>query len=336
MLQAAKILMLAALLFAVQTANAEWVRQKTSTFAWLRDVTFVTESKGWVVGSDGTILSTTDGGRTWDQARRISTDTILQIHFTDENTGWMLCDRDIYSRGQNAISYLRKTTDGGKTWEKIEFENAGRERVTKLAFNSLGWGTAVGEGGVFYRLQEDGKTWKKTTSAIRYLLLSGSFSDGGTGALAGAGGTIMFTEDNGLAWDKATLIGNTDARINSVFFASQRLGWAVGTGGAVFACSGGGRLWRSQDSGTKADLNDVYFIDNQEGWAVGDNGVMLHTRNGGTSWWEVNSNVKHRLERVYFFGRHGWIVGLGGTLLSYESNDADKRANRPQLTSSKQ
>lgn len=336
MAKAAKILLIAAFLLFAQSANAEWVRQKTSSFSWLHDVFFVSESKGWIVGSDGTILSTVDGGLTWTPTKRTSTDAILQVYFTDENTGWLLCERDVYSRGQNAISYLKKTTDGGRNWATVEFDNAGRGRVTRLAFNRLGWGTAFGEGGVFYKLQEDGKTWKKNPSTNHYLLLSGSFSDAGTGALAGAGGTIMFTEDNGLVWEKATLIGNADARLNSIFFASQRLGWAVGANGVVLACSGGGRLWRGQESGTTADLNDVYFIDSQEGWAVGDNGVMLHTRNGGASWREVNSNVKHRLDRVYFFGRHGWIVGYGGTVLSYESADENRQAGRPQLSNSEQ
>jgi photosystem II stability/assembly factor-like uncharacterized protein len=330
--RALKIILIAAFVFSVQTANGEWVKQKTSSFSWLRDVYFSSDTRGWIVGTDGTILTSADGGSTWNTTPKFTTDSLLQVHFTDENTGWMLCERNIFSRGQNATSYLRKTVDGGRSWEKIEFENAGRERVTKIVFNRLGWGTAFGEGGIFYKLQEDGRTWKKSASAIHFVLLSGSFSEGQTGGIAGTGGTIMFTENNGLVWEKATLIGDTETRFNSIFFASERLGWAVGSRGAIFSSTGGGRLWRSQESGTAANLNDVYFVNTREGWAVGDDGVILHTGNGGLTWSEVNSRVKHRLERVYFHGKHGWAVGFGGTVLSYEAGSSSQPpANRPQL-----
>lgn len=323
MFKLTKIFVSFAILLCFQTANAEWVKQRTNSFAWLRDITFVSESKGFIVGTDGTILSTTDGGTTWTQLPKFTTDTFREIHFTDENNGWILCERNVFTRGQNGTSYLRKTSDGGRNWERIEFEDAGRERVTKILFNSKGWGTAFGEGGIFYKLQEDGKTWKGSKTAIHFLLLDGAFGDGPNGAIVGAGGTILFTEDNGLLWDKATLLGNIDARYNSIFFHGQKLGWAVGSGGAIVAATGGGRMWRVQDSGVEANLNDVFFTSSREGWAVGDNGTIIKTRNGGTQWDEINSRVKHRLEKVYFNGSKGWIVGFGGTILSYNgiSND---------------
>ena len=45
------------LLFCLQTANAEWVKQNTNTFAWFRDVFFVNASKGWIVGDNGDLVS---------------------------------------------------------------------------------------------------------------------------------------------------------------------------------------------------------------------------------------------------------------------------------------
>ena len=108
------ILLLFTLVFCLHTVNAEWIRQKTNSFAWFRDVFFVNEMKGWIVGTDGTLISTTDGGATWVQTHKFTTDTFLQVHFTDENNGWILCERNIYARGANASSYLRKTTDGGR------------------------------------------------------------------------------------------------------------------------------------------------------------------------------------------------------------------------------
>src|SRR4051812_3150529 len=100
------------LLFA-QAANADWVRQPTNSFAWFHDVLFVSESKGWIVGADGVMLTTENGGQTWVQQTRFTTDTFLQVYFTSETIGWLLCERNIYARGANASSYLRKTTDGG-------------------------------------------------------------------------------------------------------------------------------------------------------------------------------------------------------------------------------
>lgn len=323
--KAVNILLFAVLLLAAQAADAQWVKQRVSTFAWLRDVYFLSDTTGWIVGSDGTMLTTSDGGDTWKATPKFTTDTFLKIRFTDQNTGWLLCERNVYARGQNATSYLRKTTDGGRTWERIEFADGGRERVTAIMFTRDGRGTAFGEGGFFYDLDQDGRTWKKSRSAIRYLLLGGSFSDGPSGAIAGAGGTLLFTQDSGRTWDNATLSGSSAPRFNSVFLVSQRTGWAVGSAGAVYTTTGGGRTWRPQASGTTADLTDVYFSGLRNGWAVGAGGTIIRTVNGGQNWSTVTSNVTHRLERITFNGNRGWAVGFGGTILSYGATPTQDR-----------
>ena len=331
MSRSSKILIFFALLLCFQTANADWVKQRSGSFSWLRDVTFVSADKGWIVGTDGAMLYSADGGTTWKQTPKFTTDTFREIHFTDENIGWLLCERNVFTRGQNATSYLRKTIDGGKTWERIEFEEAGRERVTKMLFNKQGWGTAFGEGGIFYKLQEDGKTWKKSNTAIHFLLLGGAFSDGQNGAIVGAGGTILFTENSGLLWDRATLLGNADTKFNSIVFHGEKLGWAVGSKGSIMASTGGGRLWRTQDSGVEANLNDVFFVSPREGWAVGDDGTILSTRNGGGQWDEVNSRVKHKLEKVFFNGSKGFAVGFGGTILTYADGSIAEPDRKPVM-----
>ncbi|MFN0277863.1 MAG: WD40/YVTN/BNR-like repeat-containing protein [Pyrinomonadaceae bacterium] len=313
-----RISILLTLLFCFQTANAEWVKQKSNSFAWFRDVFFVSESKGWIVGSDGVMLSTENGGQTWGQTPKFTTDAFVQIYFTSETTGWLLCERNIYARGVNASSYLRKTTDGGHTWERIEFQDGGRERVTKLLFNKNGGGTAFGEGGIFYKLQEDGTSWKKSQTSIHFLLLDGAFSDGPIGSIVGTGGTIIFTDDYGLTWEKASLLGDTDTRFNAIFFAGDKNIVAVGTKGRIFRSNGGGRLWRQMDSATTVNLNDVYFTDANNGWAVGDAGIIARTRDGGKTWSDGNSHTAHNLEKITFAGTRGWAVGYGGTVLTYD------------------
>lgn len=320
------------LLFCLQAANAEWVKQNTNSLAWFRDVFFVDASRGWIVGDNGTVIATMDGGSTWTPSKKFTNDTIVQVHFTNEMTGWLLCERNIYARGANASSYLRKTKDGGTTWDKIEFEGAGRERVTKLLFHGDGRATAFGEGGVFYRLQDDGISWKKIQTAIHFLLLDGAFGDDRVGAIVGAGGTIVFTDDSGFTWERATLLGDTDTKFNAVYFAGTRGSWAVGTGGRIFHSTGGARLWRQQESATASNLNDVYFSTPSNGWAVGDNGTILRTKTGGASWYEVNSKTTHKLEKIFFTDSKGWAVGNGGTVLTYnESTSTTDPGAKPTL-----
>ena len=309
-------------LFCLQTANADWVKQNTNSFASFRDVVFVNTSRGFIVGDDGVILTTVNGGATWEKMTKFMNDGISQIHFTSETTGWLLCQRNIYSRGVNASSYLRKTTDGGRNWEKIEFQDGGRERVTRLLFNKDGSATAFGEGGIFYKLQEDGTSWKKIQTAIHFLLLDGAFGDNMNGAIVGAGGTIMFTEDSGFTWEKASLLGDTEVKFNAVFFPGIKGGVAVGSGGRIFRSNGGARLWRQQQQVTASNLNDVYFTTQSNGWSVGDDGTILRTTDGGTSWYPVNSKTTHNLLKMAFVGSKGWAIGFGGTLLTYDNSTA--------------
>jgi len=317
----------------VQTAFADWNKLNLNSFGWYKDITFVTKDRGWIVGTDGVILSTDNGGATWQPNKKFTTDALLQIHFTDESTGWMLCERNIYARGNNPISYLRKTTNGGVTWEKVEFQGIGRERVTRLLFGPDGRAMAFGEGGYFYRLQEDGLTWKRSSTAIHFVLLNAALTaDAGLGAIVGAGGTILCTEDAGLTWEKSTLIGNTDAKFNAISFAGSKGGWAVGNGGTIFRSNAGARLWREQPKVTASNLNDVYFTDASRGWIVGDDGTILRTRDGGASWVEMNSRVTHKLERIVFHEGRGFAIGHGGTVLIYDDGPAKTEDPRSKPT----
>ncbi|HEV7844257.1 MAG TPA: YCF48-related protein, partial [Pyrinomonadaceae bacterium] len=46
-------------------ANAVWTQQQSGTMAWLHAVYFLNERRGWVAGSNGALLETTDGGESW-------------------------------------------------------------------------------------------------------------------------------------------------------------------------------------------------------------------------------------------------------------------------------
>ena len=314
-------LILFLLFVCLQPAQADWTKQNSNTLAWLHDVYFLNEQTGWIVGSGGTYLITNDGGATWKKDRNFTGDTIRQVYFADASNGWLLCERDLYTLGANSPSYLLKTVNGGDSWERIEFADSQRKRVTKIFFAKNGAGLAIGEGGAFFALSNDRKIWKRQSSPVRYLMFDGVFTDDSNGVIVGAGGSILFTDNAGSSWTQASVFGGADAKLNAVFFTNQKNGWTVGGGGGIFQTINGGKIWRGQKSNVAADLTDVFFRNTAEGWAIGDEGIILHTTTAGNVWTAVNTKAGHRLERIFFAGKKGWAVGFGGTVLAYDEDD---------------
>lgn len=322
------------LLFAAgpAAARAEWSRQESGTLAWLHSIFFVSENKGWIGGSGGTLLVTDDGGASWKPAAKFTGDAVRDIYFSDENNGWLLCERSVYFPGAGPPSYLLHTTDGGRNWDKVEFAGIRRERVADIFFTADGYGAAIGEAGAFFVMEDDRKTWKKQPAPTRYLMTAGVFTDKSKGVMIGAGGTILFTEDAGYSWEQATLGGGGRAKLGSVFFIDGKNGWAVGAEGKIYQTINGGRFWREQASGTNRALNDIVFLNTAEGWAVGDYGTILQTTTAGNVWQPVGNKSTHKLERLIFNGKRGFAVGFGGTLLRYEKGRAaPSPAASPQL-----
>src|ERR1051326_3528681 len=97
--------------------SASWTRQTSGTMAWLHSVYFLDQSRGWVAGSNGTLLRTTDGGATWKKLSTLTQDMLHDVYFADEKLGWLIAERDLLKLKTNnePRSYLLKTEDGGLT-----------------------------------------------------------------------------------------------------------------------------------------------------------------------------------------------------------------------------
>jgi photosystem II stability/assembly factor-like uncharacterized protein len=327
---------------------AAWGRQKSGTFAWLHAVFFVDERRGWAAGGKGALLSTADGGATWEVRKSPTEDAVRDLFFHDAETGWMLCERSIFKpvEKEESVSYLLKTADGGRTWSRVEVTR-GADVDLKLAglrFADGEHGWVFGEMGALFVTADGGATWVRQRVPTRHVLLSASFLDAQLGWLSGGGLTVLKTTDGGATWRAGTVFlpasgaegqqpepkvnapgadprrqeaaRRFSRRLNAVWFADHESGWAVGSGGVIISTADGGRTWRPQVSGVGDDLFDVKFFDAREGWAVGSGGAMLHTTDGGRTWADEKRVTTHALERLFFVGRRAWAVGFGGTVVA--------------------
>lgn len=302
-----------------------WSARQSGTMTGLRSIYFLDDKKGWIVGGAGLVLTTGDGGATWQTKRRPNDDTLWDVQFTDENMGWILAERSIYKLRdkEEQRSYLLQTSDGGATWARVDITDLDPDTlVTRIVFPTNDVGYVFGETGTIFTTRDAGFSWARLRVLAPRLLVGGYFFDADNGWVVGAGGTLLRTADGGETWKTPNAVpaAARNARFNAVTFPDAKRGWAVGSGGQILMTVDGGGTWRAQSEPSGEDLFDVRFISATEGWAAGSAGTIIHTTDGGLHWSLEKTNTKHPLARLSFsHAARGWAVGFGGTILQRAS-----------------
>jgi photosystem II stability/assembly factor-like uncharacterized protein len=256
----------------------------------LSSIQFMNEENGLIVGYNGTIFRTSDGGETWERndppVEGIEIDLptgrgwwyydcwdLRRLDFVTDSRGWAV--------GNNGA--ILKTTDGGSTWitqHPISRKCDTPDFKSLFFLNELvGW--AVGHQ----------KIPNGTTRVLKY------------------------TTDGGETWKVNQPGASADIEsLYDIVFSDEQNGWAVGKNGVIIRTSNGGQNWQTQESGTSKNFAAITFTDGQSGWIVGEN-IILHTQNGGDSW-QIQKEGEWTLLSVAFRDdRNGLAVGQSGVIL---------------------
>jgi photosystem II stability/assembly factor-like uncharacterized protein len=303
--------------------SQRWVIQDLGTRAEFRDVFFLDEQRGWIVGGginiEGGILgTTTDGGRTWRfdsgltrPSRRATSFHLNAVWFVDERRGFIVGD---------GYQILR-TRDGGKQWHRVRTNPRVWAHLQDLQFVDDAHGWAIGDGGLS-RSVDGGETWQgplaldpedESWSATRGQALF--FVDPHRGWLVGKHGLIRYSKDGGESWELLEEPKSPKPDLRGVDFVNYREGWAVGAAGTILHTTDGGKGWELQHSGVRDTLMDVDFLDESRGWVVGferSNGtaVVLWTTDGGKTWSEQARVASEAMLSIFVLDeRHAWAVG---------------------------
>ena len=155
-------------------------------------------------------------------------------------------------------------------------------------------GFIAGEAGLMYKSTNGGIAWTNlntnttlTLNDIYFFNSNEGFAVGGESGCTGTGcvprgAIIIHTKDGGQTWVNASVSGAERIELNSICFASDSLGFAVG-GGTVFRTKDRGISWK----GTKINnlggiMMDVEFINEKKGMIAC--GKLLETTDGGLKW----------------------------------------------------
>ena len=210
-----------------------WAAVPSGVGAHLRDVFFIDQANGWVVGDQNTILATTDGGATWvPQTAAITGITLRSVVFTSPTDGW-IC---------GSSETLLKTVNGGSTWTVVS--SGGTIGYYDLWFTSPQTGYIVGGTGItgtVKRTTNGGSTW--TSSTVDRVLEAVHFNPSGKGWACGSRG-VIYTSANGTSWTQ--LVGPTTSALDNlvnIFMLTDLEGWAVGNPSTIRHTVDGGATW---------------------------------------------------------------------------------------------
>lgn len=126
-----------------RTADGAWIGSGRAET--LYGVHLVDETTGWAVGTNGTILKTSDAGASWTAQASGTTATLYDVHFVDRLRGWVV----------GAGGTILATRDGGTTWQPQESGVSADLRGVWFTGADEGW--VVGGGGVILRTTTGGQ-----------------------------------------------------------------------------------------------------------------------------------------------------------------------------------
>jgi photosystem II stability/assembly factor-like uncharacterized protein len=325
-------------------ATAQWIVQKSGTKARLRGLCVVSSDVVWASGNGGTVIRTTDGGKTWKASTvpgAVSLD-FRDVHAINDKSAYLL------SIGEGDKSRIIKTTDGGATWTTSYLNKDPKGFLDAIAFRDADHGLALGdpvEGRfVILRTEDGGKTLVPTPPEAMPPALpgEGAFAASGTCLVVNGDGHAWFatggaktsrvfhSTDMGKSWsvhETPIEAGSPSSGIFSLAFSDVNRGVAVGgdykepgrAGNRVALTSDGGRTWRLPKGRQPGGFRSaVAFVPGTQGRllvAVGPTGSDV-SEDGGENWRRLGTTGFHA---VGFAGpAAGWAVGEDGTIARFE------------------
>ena len=208
-----------------------------------RALSFVGKDTGYVVGGQGVILKTTDGGSTWSYQGDPIYGTLNDVDFVDEESG-QIAGTVI---GPDDEAYLTLATlDGGSTWSR---QRTGKPDDPDIPLNlqtvtvlEPRRAVVAGTSGRIFVTFDSGATWRSRRSGTLERLNAVAFADRRRGLAVGdiafpdeSRAVILATNDGGQTWYQRPT--PESAALNGVTFADATTAYAVGCATPTAPCT---------------------------------------------------------------------------------------------------
>ncbi|HIM16703.1 MAG TPA: hypothetical protein EYM27_04555, partial [Dehalococcoidia bacterium] len=276
--------------FKTNDGGSTWKRVALDTVTPITRTSFDDLKIGWAI-SESRIYSTEDGGVRWRRQIRTEdslnaiafADAENGLVVGEDGIVYRTTEGGVQSKDQGQLLCAGSTCEEEplSTWNPVE---SGTElALNDVAFVDINHAWVSGDKGLILFSTDGGLTWGRRNTGVEARLLSVSFIGVDDGVVVGENGTILVTTDGGMTWQRS--VSPTSLRLNAVAFSEDGTAWAVGDEGTMLRSRDGGVTWTQlgfQLPLTSA-LRAVSF-DGAFGAAVGAEGAVLTTTDNGDSW----------------------------------------------------
>jgi len=266
------------MVYVTNDSGVHWTMQRTGADQTLQGITFKDDTHGVVVGDAGTIMTTDNGGKTWQQ--RLDDN---KAHFTTEHLLAVYGVGDqLWAAGFDGA--LLHSADGGHTWEKQK--SGTTMAIQGLYFVDANHGWAVGWSATILRTADGGKTWENVSSDnATWSLDAVYFSDLNNGWASGFAGELLHSSDGGKTW--AVQESPVKSELSSIAIDKSGRIW-VAADEQLLVSQDGGQKW------TVAKVDNNLFLCKVFGrgdslWALGELGLLQ--QKGATTEWKKDETL---------------------------------------------
>lgn len=180
---------------------------QSQTNASFRGLSVVDDSVAWVSGSQGTVLRTVNGGKTWKHI------WVPGFEKADFRTLYAFDSLNALVGNAGSPAVLLRTADGGKTWTEV-YRNAHPDAfLDGVDFwngkQGMVYGDPINQHLLMLRTSDAGRTWLELPENERPKL------DSGEASFAASGTNIR-------TWDKSKVLIATGGKISRLWFSANR------------------------------------------------------------------------------------------------------------------
>lgn len=288
----------------------------------VKAIDFLSDTLGWAVGDNGTVIRTDDGGFSWTNQGPIVKQGgddkgthVYDVCFTDSNNGWVAADGMVY-----------RTTNGGSTWGNSGAWMAGNDgkyyayRSVDFADANNGW--MIGSYKIF-RTTNGGATVSQQTipaTATPTQVIAVSSAEAFAHGYPSVG--YLSTTDGGSTWNQRQFTGTAHENDPPWTMAacSASTVYAV-SGGDLLKTANGGSTWTTVTV-TGLDSGDVAWqvaaVDGDTSglsiYVLTDGHDLFKSSDGGDTWTKkldrTGPDVLEAPSATGLFAVDGWgVVG---------------------------